>query len=907
MAEKTQNQDMPKAYDPSKVEKPLYQMWLDGGYFRPRIEPGRDPFCIIMPPPNVTGELHLGHALEDAITDCLVRWRRMLGDATLWLPGVDHAGIATQNVVEKEIAKEGLTRQDLGREQFVERVWAWVRKYRSVISHQHMRLGASCDWEREVFTMDEVSQRAVRVTFANLYQEGLIYRGERIINWCPRCQTALSDLEVEHEETDGYLWYVRYPLLDQDGNVTDDYIVMPTTRPETIVADVAVAVNPTVERWKDTVGRTVLLPIIERHIPIITDEAVEADFGTGALKITPGHDPVDFEIAQRHGLLAIVAIAGDGTMNAEAGPYEGMDRFEARERIVADLERLGLIEKIEPHRYSLGHCERCGTIVEPLVSKQWFVKMSPLAKPAIEAVKDKRIEIIPHRFERVYMHWMENIRDWCISRQLWWGHRIPVWYCIDCSAETSSVEDPTECGACGSSRLEQDPDVLDTWFSSGLWSHSTLGWPEETKDLRFFYPSQVMQMGYDILFFWAVRMITLGAYNTGEVPFRRLYLHGLIRDPQGRKMTKSLGNVVDPLGIADKYGVDALRFTLVTGGGAGNDFRLFDEKLEGGRNFANKIWNAARFVVQSIGEEKVRLPEDARTVSKRSDWPIEDRWIVSRVLATAREVNRLLEALQINDAGRLLYDFFWSEFADWYVEAAKVRLKQNDRSPLPVLAYVLQSSLRQLHPFMPFVTEAVWQHLRDAVDGLEAESIMIAAYPRGEGELDPEAEELMEIATLEPVPAVRDALGTAVSSSLRKQIQISVAADTSLPDSQREYIKSRLIKAAPVNAALSGTASPWNVVSDVETTSGDGGIFRTTGRVQLYVPLGGMIDLDAERTRLSAQLTEAQGEVRRLEGKLGNDQFRSKAPPEIVAREEERLAAARGRADGLRGRLAELE
>ncbi|HEV8573068.1 MAG TPA: valine--tRNA ligase, partial [Dehalococcoidia bacterium] len=602
MAETTQKQEMAKAYDPSQVEASLYQMWLDSGYFRPSIERGREPFCIIMPPPNVTGELHLGHALEDAITDCLIRWRRMRGEAALWLPGVDHAGIATQNVVEKEIAKEWLTRHDLGREQFVERVWTWVRKYRSVISHQHMRLGASCDWEREVFTMDEVSQRAVRVTFVNLYKDGLIYRGERIINWCPRCQTALSDLEVEHEETQGKLWYVRYPLLDDSGNMTDDYIVIATTRPETIVADVAVAVNPSVERWLRVVGRKALLPIIERQIPVIADEAVDPEFGTGALKITPGHDPVDFEIGQRHGLPAIVAVAGDGTMNAGAGPYEGIDRFEARRMIVADLDRLGLIEKVEEHRYSLGHCERCNTIVEPIVSKQWFVKMEPLAKPAIEAVKDGRIEIIPRRFERVYMHWMENIRDWCISRQLWWGHRIPVWYCADCDAESTPggenvMRDPESCEHCGGTSLTQDEDVLDTWFSSGLWSHSTLGWPEETEDLRIFYPSQVMQMGYDILFFWAVRMITMALYNTGEVPFRRLYLHGLIRDAQGRKMTKSLGNVVDPLEVAAKYGVDALRFTLATGGGAGNDFRLYDEKLEGGRNFANKIWNAARFVV----------------------------------------------------------------------------------------------------------------------------------------------------------------------------------------------------------------------------------------------------------------------------------------------------------------------
>jgi valyl-tRNA synthetase len=907
MAEKTSNQDMAKAYDPSRVEKPLYQMWLDGGYFKPRIEPSRDPFCIIMPPPNVTGELHLGHALEDAITDCLIRWRRMSGDAALWLPGVDHAGIATQNVVEKEIAKEGLTRQDLGREQFVERVWAWVRKYRSVISHQHMRLGASCDWDREVFTMDEVSQRAVRVTFRNLYKDGLIYRGERIINWCPRCQTALSDLEVEHEETDGYLWYVRYPLIEEEGRgkkedeerqspgapSSSEFIVMPTTRPETIVADVAVAVNPTVERWGGVVGRTALLPIIERRIPIIADEQVEADFGTGALKITPGHDPVDFEIAQRHGLPAIVAIAGDGRMNAEAGPYEGLDRFEARERIVADLGRVGLIEKVEPHRYSLGHCERCGTIVEPLVSKQWFVKMEPLANPAIEAVKDGRIDIIPPRFERVYMHWMENIRDWCISRQLWWGHRIPVWHCGDCEAEvvTASddvMRDPARCDKCGGGNLAQDSDVLDTWFSSGLWSHSTLGWPEKTEELRVFYPSQVMQMGYDILFFWAVRMITLGLYNTGEVPFRRLYLHGLIRDAQNRKMTKSVGNVVDPLELAEKYGVDALRFTLATGGATGNDFRLSDERLEAGRNFANKVWNAARFVIGSVGVEGGRRKEEG------VDVPLEDRWIWSRFAATARDVNRLLGELQINEAGRLLYDFFWDEYCDWYLEMAKVRLKAGDGSPLPVLVQVLESSMRLLHPFMPFVTEAVWQHLRSAVEGLEPESIMVAEFLAGDGQRDAEAEDRMRT-VIEVVRAIRN-IRADRGVDPGRYVEAYISSDGAMPT---------LVAARPMLEALA-RVRPLHLVSAASETPRTAVASAVLSRAQVVLPLAGLIDLEAERGRLSAQLAEAEGEVRRLEGKLANEQFRSKAPQEVVRREEEKLASARSREEGLRGRLAEL-
>ncbi len=890
MSDSRRKQEMAKAYDPSKVEASIYQMWLDGGYFRARIEPEKKPFCIIMPPPNVTGELHLGHALEDTITDCLVRWHRMQGDPTLWLPGVDHAGIATQNVVEKELAKEGLTRQEMGREQFVERVWQWVRKYRGVISHQHARLGASCDWEREVFTMDEGPQRAVRTTFVNLYNDGLIYRGERIINWCPRCMTALSDLEVEHEETQGHLWYVRYPLLDEAGNVTGAYVVMPTTRPETIVADVAVAVNPAVERWKGVVGRTVLLPIIERHIPIIADEAVDPEFGTGALKITPGHDAVDFEIAQRHGLPAIVAIAPDGTMNAEAGPYEGMDRFECRKAIVADLDRLGLIEKIEDHRYSIGHCERCGTIVEPMLSKQWFVKMAPLAEPAIEAVKDKRIRITPQRFERVYMHWMANIRDWCISRQLWWGHRIPVWYC-ESGEQFASIEDPQVCPKCGSAKIEQDPDVLDTWFSSGLWPHSTLGWPEETEDLRYYYPTTVMQMGYDILFFWAVRMITMGIYNMKEAPFRDLYLHGLIRDAKGRKMTKSLGNVVDPLGAIDKYGCDALRFTLATGGAAGADFRLSDERLEAGRNFANKIWNAARFVVTSL-EGKSEIG-DRKSDGSRPE-ALEDRWILSRLEATAAEVNKQLGGFQVNEAGRALYDFFWGDYCDWYLEMAKVRLKAGDATALPVLLEVLESSLRLLHPFMPFVTEAVWQHLRSGFEGLDSETLVVSSYPKGDGDLDREAEERIGT-VIDIVRAIRN-IRADRGVDPGRYVEAYISSDGALPT---------LEAARPMLEALA-RVRPLHLVPDAAATPLTAVASAVLSKAQVVLPLAGLIDVEAERARLSSQLAEAEEEVRRLEGKLGNKQFRAKAPAEVVAREEEKLASARARVEGLRGRLREL-
>ena len=889
---------MPKAYDPSQVEGALYQFWLEGGYFKPRIDSAKQPFCIIMPPPNVTGELHLGHALTATIEDCLIRWHRMQGDPTLWLPGVDHAGIATQNVVEKEIAKEGLTRHDLGREMFLERVWAWVRKVRGIISHQHMRLGASCDWDREVFTMDPGPQRAVRTTFVRLYKDGLIYRGERIINWCPRCQTALSDLEVEHEERDSHLWYVRYPLLDESGQPTDEYVVIATTRPETIVADVAVAVNPKVERWRKIVGRKALLPIVERQIPIVADEAVDPEFGTGALKITPGHDITDFEIGERHGLPAIVAIAADGMMNDEAGPYKGMDRNQCRRAIVADLERLGFLEKTVPHRHAIGQCQRCDTVVEPIVSQQWFVNTGPLAGPAIEAVRDGRIRILPKRFERVYMHWMENIRDWCISRQLWWGHRIPVWYCQGCGEVIVEMEDPARCPRCGSAALEQDPDVLDTWFSSALWPHSTLGWPEDAEDLRYFYPTSVLETGYDILFFWVARMIMMGLYNVKDVPFHYVYLHGIVRDEQGRKMSKSVGNVIDPLESVDKYGCDALRFTLATGGAPGADFRIYDEKLEGGRNFANKIWNAARFVVQSMGGEPVRLPNvEASTLASRRDWPLEDRWIVSRLLRTAAEVNQMLAEFQINEAGRALYDFFWSEYCDWYLEMAKVRMRQGDSRALPVLTDVLQVSLRLLHPFMPFVTEAIWQHLRERVEGL-GEALIVESYPRGEMAADLEAEERATV-LIEVVRAIRNIRAERGVDPAR-YVEAYVASDGRGTETLPALEASR-----PILEALA-RVRPLHLLADASSAPSKGVATAVLAGAQVVLPLAGMMDLEAERKRISSQLADAEAESSRLRLKLANEGFRAKAPAAVVAREEEKLASAQARVEALRQRLAEL-
>jgi valyl-tRNA synthetase len=890
-------EDIPKAYSPSKVEGTLYQFWLDSGHFAPKIDPEKQPFCIIMPPPNVTGELHLGHALTATMEDALIRWHRMRGDPTLWLPGVDHAGIATQNVVERELAKEGVSRHDVGRERFVERVWEWVHKYRSVISRQHMRLGASCDWEREVFTMDEGPQRAVRTTFVNLYRDGLIYRGERMINWCPRCQTALSDLEVEHREQSAKLWYVRYPLLDEGGNVTDEHMVIATTRPETIVADVAVAVSPRAERWQKIVGREALLPIIERHIPIIADDAVDPEFGTGALKITPGHDIVDLEIGERHGLTSIVSVSSDGTMNEEAGPYQGMDRFECRDVIVADLDRLGLLEKTEDYHHSIGRCDRCDTIVEPVVSEQWFVRMEPLAKPAIKAVEDGRIEIIPRRFARVYMNWMENIRDWCISRQLWWGHRIPVWYCGECGELTVAIDDPSACEKCGSADLEQDPDVLDTWFSSGLWPHSTLGWPEETEGLRYFHPTSVLETGYDILFFWVARMIMMSLYNTKDVPFRHVYLHGLIRDSQGRKMTKSLGNVVDPIEAIDKYGCDALRFVLATGGAPGNDFRLTDERLEGGRNFANKIWNASRFVIQSIGAEPVswREVDGSLMLEQRRSWPLEDRWIFSRAVRAMRETNKLLGDFQINEAGHLLHEFFWGEFCDWYLEMAKVRLKAGDRSPLPVLAAVLQASLRMLHPIMPFVTDAVWQHLRERIDEPEAETLMACSFPQGDSEPDQEAEDRMAV-VIDVVRAIRNIRADKRVDPSR-YVEAYVAADGARPD----------LEAARAILESLARVRPLYLVADAAEAPKRGVASAVLARAQVVLPLAGLIDLDGERARLSKQRAEAEEQAGRIAAKLANAAFREKAPAAVVAREEEKLAAARSRLEGLSERLAELE
>ncbi len=938
--------EMAKSYDPRATEDRVYRFWEGRGYFKPRIDESKDPFCIIMPPPNVTGELHIGHALTDTVEDILIRWHRMLGDPTLWVPGIDHAGIATQNVVEKQLAKEGLTRHDLGRDEFEKRVWQWVDRYRPIISNQHRRLGASADWSGEVFTLDETPQRAVRTTFKKLYDDGLIYRGERMINWCPRCRTALSDLEVEHEDQPGNLWYIRYPIVDghdAEGrpHTGDEYMVVATTRPETFVGDVAVAVNPKDDRYKDKIGRTVLLPVIQREIPIVGDEATEMEFGTGALKVTPGHDPVDFEISQRVGLPIINAMNLDATLNREAGPYFGMDRYEARQVIVRDLEELGYLIKTEPHDMTIGVCSRCHTVVEPLMSWQWFVNQRALAGPGIDVVKEGRVKFVPDRFERVYLNWMENIRDWCVSRQLWWGHRIPVWYSADedgdrivvtyrdpaapLNAEPLvgtynevrargitheqilahgswsgveatpivSIETP-ERSPTGGGHLLQENDVLDTWFSSGLWPFSTLGWPDETPALKYWYPTSVMETGYDIIFLWVSRMIMLGLYNVGQIPYSVVYLHGTVRNEHGQRMSKSLGTGVDPLEVVEKFGADALRYTLITSSGPGNDMRLSEQRVEAGRNFANKLWNAARFVISMIGESTVRLP----AALAPEDSPLEDRWILSRVEGLARSVDEQMRKFELGEAARQVYEFVWGEFADWYIEIAKVRVRGDDQSgpsPLPVLAYVLERCLRLLHPVMPFVTEEIWQSLAAKIEGMDEEALIVAPFPRGEsGYADPQAEREMNV-LIDVVRAIRN-IRAEKKVEPGRFIEAYVASGAS----------SGVIEAGRAYVEMLARVRPLRVVADVAAAPREQVATAVLEGATAIVPLAGLFDVEAERARLGKLIADAEAEVGRIQAKLNNAQFRAKAPANIIATEEERLVAAGARLDGLRASLGEL-
>jgi len=881
-------QEMSKAYEPGKVEQKWYKFWMDKGYFTPEIDPGKKPFVIIMPPPNVTGELHVGHALTATLEDIMTRCHRMKGDSTLWLPGIDHAGIAAQLVVEKMLAQEGKTRHELGREKFLERMWQWAEQCRHTIGVQHQRLGISCDWTRERFTLDEGPCRAVRTAFVRLYEKDLIYQGERIINWCPRCSTAVSDLEVDHKDLQGHLWYVRYSLADN----SDKYITVATTRPETIVGDTAVAVNPDDKRFKDMVGKNVILPAVNREIPIIADSAVDTVFGTGAVKITPAHDPVDFEVAERNGLPLVNILNPDATMNKNAGPYESLDRYACRKAIVDDLQKDGKLVKIEDYSHSVGHCHRCQTIIEPLASKQWFVKTQPLAQPAINAVTDGRIKIVPERFIKVYLNWMENIRDWCISRQLWWGHRIPVWYCNDCSKLTVSIEDPTSCKHCGSMNIEQDPDVLDTWFSSGLWPHSTLGWPDDTEDLRYFYPTSIMETGYDILFFWVARMIMMGLEDTGDIPFHTIYLHGLIRDERGDKMSKLRGNVLNPLKTLEKYGTDALRFAVSTGTSPGNDIKLSTARLEAGRNFANKLWNATRFVIRSIETEKV---EDE---IQHDNLPVEDRWILSRLNRTIRSVTNLMEDYQYGEAQKQIYDFMWGEFCDWYIEISKVRMQSKEEgaiSPLPVLVYVLDTSLRLLHPYMPFITEELWQNLQANMPSEQRvyDSIMIAPYPQAnDSAIDSEAENIIDT-IIEIVHAIRNTRAEyKVESGKWIEAQIHAGRLSSAIAPYASTIQT-LVRVKPIT-----------ITADKQQSSTDNNTLVLVLKAsEVVIPMGSMIDIEAERIRIQKEIEEAQADVERLEARLNNKDFLTKAPSSIVEKEQENLAAKKDRLERLKQQI----
>jgi valyl-tRNA synthetase len=865
--------EMPPAYEPGSVEEKWYQFWMERGYFTPKIDRSKKPFVIIMPPTNVTGELHLGHALTATLEDIMIRWHRMKGEPALWLPGVDHAGIATQVVVERLLAREGLDRHQLGREKFLERVWQWADTYRNTIIGQHKKLGASLDWTRLRFTMDEGPSRAVRTTFKRLYDKGLIYRGVRIINWCPRCATALSDLEIDHKDVQGHLYYVNYPLVDSPG----EFVTVATTRPETIVGDTAVAVNPKDERFKGLVGRKVRLPAVDREIPIIADDAISTEFGTGAVKITPAHDPVDFEVARRHGLPLINILNPDTTMNENAGPYKGLDRNAAREAILGDLEKAGQLVKVEDYIHAVGHCQRCRTIVEPIASRQWFVKVEPLAAPAIEAVKSGRITILPDRFVKVYLNWMENIRDWCISRQLWWGHRIPVWYCGSCGEITVAVATPAACASCGSVNIKQDPDVLDTWFSSALWPHSTLGWPEDTEDRGYFYPTTVMETGYDIIFFWVARMIMMGIENTGEIPFHTVYLHGLVRDDKGEKMSKTRGNVIDPLDLMAAYGTDALRFALTTGTSPGNDSRLSTDKVEAGRNFANKLWNATRFVIRSLGEGGGG--GDFTLYPLPSTLKVEDRWIISRLNRTIAGVTGLMEGFQFGEAERQLHDFLWGEFCDWYIELAKIRLQQNDISPLPVLAHVLEASLRLLHPYMPFLTEELWQNLKQHSGLSGPDSIMIAVYPMAEeSAFDPAAEAEID-AVIEIVRSVRN-VRAQYKVDVNRWIEAIVYADAA---------RAAGIAGHATAAEVLARARPLTVVSGEPQQADDTTLVLPLTAATVVIPMASMFDAAAEKKKLEKELAGVQAEVARLEARLRDEAFLTRAPEAVVAKERQKL------------------
>ena len=869
--------ELPKVYDPKEVESKIYDMWMKNGYFHAERDDTKKPFSIVMPPPNVTGQLHMGHALDCTLPDILIRYKRMQGYNAMWLPGTDHAGIATQIKVEEDLrVNEGLTRYDLGREKFLKRVWAWKEKFGSRIVEQQKKMGVSCDWERSRFTMDEVCAKAVRETFCDLYEKGLIYKGSRIINWCPHCLTALSDAEVEYTDKPGHLWHIRYPLSDGTGE-----IVVATTRPETMLGDSGVAVNPEDEKHKHLIGKTCILPLVGREIPIVGDDYCEIGFGTGAVKMTPAHDPNDFEVGLRHNLDVIRVIADDGTINENGGAYYGLDRYECRKKIVEDLEREGYLVKVEDYSHNVGTCYRCHNDVEPLISAQWFVKMQPLAKEAIRVVEDGPIKFIPERFSKTYLNWMNNVHDWCISRQLWWGHQIPAWYCEDCGHINVSREDPTKCEKCGCEKLTREEDVLDTWFSSALWPFSTLGWPDKNPDLDYFYPTSVMVTGYDIIFFWVARMIFSGMEQMKKQPFDKVLIHGIVRDSLGRKMSKSLGNGIDPLEIADKYGADALRFNLITGNSPGNDMRFYEEKCEAMRNFCNKIWNASRFVMMNLSTENATLPEHLE---------LADKWILSKLNTLAKEVTENLDSYELGVAAQKIYDFIWDSFCDWYIELSKARLSAGDEDVQRVLLYVLTEVLKLLHPFMPFITEEIYQAIPHT-----GEALIIEKYPEYVESLDFSREETEFEIVIDAISAIRSRRSEMnVPPSRKAKVYVSTE-HTEIFESAKAYI-TRLASASDVEVKTMG--------GDNETK---GMVTVITHSARIAMPMAELVDLSAERDRISRELKKNRGFLEAQEKKLSNESFVSRAPEAVVNAEREKAEKLKALIENLEKTLAGLE
>ena len=861
------SRELPKIYDPKEVESSIYEMWEKGGYFHAEKSADKKPFTIVMPPPNVTGQLHMGHAMDATLQDTLIRFKRMQGYNALWIPGVDHAGIATQIKVEEELRKEGVTRYDLGREKFLEKVWDWKHKYGNRIVEQQKKLGASCDWDRARFTMDEGCSRAVREVFVSLYEKGLIYKGSRIINWCPNCVTALSDAEVEYVDKPGHLWHIRYPLADGSGEV-----VVATTRPETMLGDSGVCVNPEDERYKAIVGKKVRLPLLNKEIPIVADSYAEMEFGTGCVKMTPAHDPNDFEVGLRHNLEVIRVLDDNGKVNNLGGKYEGMDRYEARKAIVADLEAGGYLVRVEEYSHNVGTCYRCHKDVEPIISAQWFVKMEPLAKEAIRVVKDGETKFVPDRFSKTYMNWMENVRDWCISRQLWWGHQIPAWTCSDCGHITVSREDATVCEKCGSTHIEREEDVLDTWFSSALWPFETLGWPEDTEDLNYFYPTDVLVTGYDIIFFWVARMIFSGCEHTGKTPFHTVLIHGLVRDDKGRKMSKSLGNGIDPLEMIDQYGCDALRMNMVTGNSPGNDMRFYVERTEAMRNFANKLWNATRYVLMNLG------PDAKNALPSLDKLEIADKWVLSKLNTLICEVTENLEKYELGVAVQKVYDFIWDTYCDWYIELTKARLYSDDPSrketALSVLVYVLDQTLRLLHPFMPFITEEIWQSIPH-----EGDALIVASWPQYRKDLEFKTEQSHMESVMNAIRSIRNRRAE-MNVPPSKKAALYICAQHREVFQEGIGFMQRLAYADDV------------VLLDSEPENIDGMVCCTTADAKLYIPMGQLVDVEKEIARIEKELDKAQKNLASIRGKLSNEKFVSRAPEAVVNAEKEKAETA---------------